>query len=318
MRTLLALLVIAIALAGCARPDPAAMTGWVEADLVYVSAPAAGLLQKIEVVRGARVAAQAPLFALDADAEVLARLQSEAQAAQAQAQAINLKSGRRAPELAAVAQQLAQAQAAQTASAAALERNQQLVAQGFISAGVLDELRAAAARDAARVSELQAQLKVARLAARPQEIAAAEAALRAAQAQIALARWREEQRMQPAPVAALVYDVLYRRGERVPAQAPVVVLLPDDARKLRLYAPQPLLVRLAVGTRLSVRCDGCPPDLEARVSYVSPQAEFTPPVIYSNDSRSKLVFLVEARFEGEAARQLNPGQPVDARLVAER
>lgn len=306
----------AAVLAGCGRQDEAAMTGWVEADLVYVAAPAAGTLQQIEVTRGARVAAQAPLFYLDADAESLVRLQSEAQAAQAQAQARNLKSGRRAPELAAVAQQLAQAQAAQAASAAALARNEQLVTQGFISAGVLDDLRAVAARDVARVSELQAQLKVAQLAARPQEIAAADAALRAAQAQIALATWREEQRAQTAPVAAQVYDVLYRRGERVPANAPVVVLLPDDALKLRLFAPEPLLARIAVGARVAVSCDGCPPDLAARVTFISPQAEFTPPVIYSNDSRSKLVFLVEARLEGNAARQLKPGQPVDVRLEA--
>jgi HlyD family secretion protein len=311
-------LLAALALAGCDRPDEAAMTGWVEADLVYVSAPAAGTLEQIEVARGARVDALAPLFYLDADAETLARLQSEAQAAQAQAQALNLKSGRRAPELAAVAQQLAQAQAAQAASAATLARNEQLVTQGFISAGVLDDLRAAAARDAARVSELQAQLKVAQLAARPQEIAAADAALRAAQAQMALATWREEQRSQSAPVAALVYDVLYRRGERVPANAPVVVLLPDGALKLRLFAPEPLLARLAIGARVAVSCDGCPPGLAARVTYVSPQAEFTPPVIYSNDSRSKLVFLVEARLEGDAAQQLKPGQPVDVRLESER
>ena len=318
MRTYLLCLLTAFMLAGCDRPEPAAMTGWVEADLVYVSAPAAGMLQQIEVKRGARVDAQAPLFYLDADAESLSRLQSEAQAAQAQAQALNLKSGRRAPELAAVAQQLAQAQAAQSASAAALARNEQLVTQGFISAGVLDELGAAAARDAARVSELQAQLKVAQLAARPQEIAAADAALRAARAQIALATWREEQRAQSAPVAALVYDVLYRRGERVPANAPVVVLLPDGALKLRLFAPQALLARIAVDSRVAVSCDGCPPDLAARVTFVSPQAEFTPPVIYSNDSRSKLVFLVEARLEGDAAQQLKPGQPVDVRLEAPR
>ena len=316
MRTHLQWLLAALMLAGCNPPDRAAMTGWVEADLVYVAAPAAGTLQKIEVARGARVDAQAPLFHLDADAENFTRLQSEAQAAQAEAQALNLKSGRRAPELAAVAQQLAQAQAAQAASAAALARNEQLVTQGFISVGVLDDLRAAAARDVARVSELQAQQKVAQLAARPQEIAAADAALRAARAQIALATWREAQRAQPAPVDALVYDVLYRLGERVPANAPVVVLLPDGALKLRLYAPQPLLARIAVGARVAVSCDGCPPDLAARVTFISPQAEFTPPVIYSNDSRSKLVFLVEARLEGDAARQLKPGQPVDVRLEA--
>lgn len=311
------LLVLLALLTACSRPQDGAMTGWVEAELVYVGAPAAGVLQQLSVSRGDRVAVDAPLFRLDADAERHARLQSEAQAAQAASQAANLKSGRRAQEIAVIAQQLAQAEATADASRAALARNDDLVKKGFVSAGTLDALRAAAERDAARVAELRQQLAVAKLGGRPQEIAAADAAAEAARAQLQLSRWREEQRVQTAPVAAQVYDVLYREGERVAANAPVVALLPDGALKLRFFAPEPLLPQLAIGAPLRVSCDGCPADLAARVSFVSPQAEFTPPVIYSNDSRSKLVFMVEARLPKDAAvaRALKPGQPIEVRLA---
>lgn len=315
MRLVIAVALGVLLLAGCSRPNEAAMTGWVEADLVYVSAPAAGVVQKIEVQRGDRVARAAPLFVLDTDAEQLARLEAEARLAQARAASANLRSGRRPPEVAAIEQQRVQAEAALSASRAQLARNSDLVQRGFVAPGVLDDLRAAEQRDAARVRELQAQLQVARLAARPDEIAAADAAARAARAQLELDRWREQQKTQRAPLDAVVYDLMYRVGERVPANAPVVALLPAGALKLRFYAPQPALSRLPVGTPLAVRCDGCPAGIAARVSFVSPQAEFTPPVIYSNDSRSKLVFMLEARFEGSAPA-LAPGQPIEVRLAA--
>jgi HlyD family secretion protein len=71
-----------------------------------------------------------------------------------------------------------------------------------------------------------------------------------------------------------------------------------------------------VGQGVAVSCDGCAAGLAARIAYVSPQAEFTPPVIYSNESRAKLVFMVEARPTPEAAAKLKPGQPVQVRLAA--
>jgi HlyD family secretion protein len=47
------------------------------------------------------------------------------------------------------------------------------------------------------------------------------------------------------------------------------------------------------------------------VSFIYPQAEYTPPVIYSQDFRAKLIFMVEARFDPDTAKLLKPGQPVD-------
>ncbi len=306
----------ACALAACSGSSDEVYAGYAEADLVYVSAPSAGVLQSLAVTRGARVSEGAELFRLDADIESMSRAEAAAQLAQAQAQAANLRKGKRPAEIAAIEQQLVQARANHDASRAQLARNVELVGRGFVSASRLDDLRAAEERDAARVRELEAQLTIARAPARADEIAAAEAQARAASASLAQGAWREGQKRQLAPTAGLVYDVTYRIGERVPANAPVVALLPHDGLKLRFYVPQAKLAALQIGRSVAVGCDGCAAGLTAKVSFVSPQAEYTPPVIYSNENRSKLVFLVEARPEGEARSWLKPGQPIDVRLVA--
>jgi HlyD family secretion protein len=316
LRMLLAAVLLAPALAACNRTPDDLFTGYAEAELVYVSAPAAGVLQSLGTERGARVAAGAELFRLDADVESMSRAEAAAQLAQAQAQAANLRKGKRPAEIAAIEQQLAQARANLDASRTTLARNVELVGRGFVSENRLDELRSAEERDRARVRELEAQLAVARSPARTDEIAAAEAQAQAARASLEQGTWRESQKRQAAPIGGLVYDVMYRVGERVPANAPVVALLPDGGLKLRFYVPQAKLPALRVGGSIGVGCDGCPAGMTARVTFVSPQAEYTPPVIYSNENRSKLVFLVEARPEGDARSVLKPGQPIDVRLTA--
>jgi HlyD family secretion protein len=92
--------------------------------------------------------------------------------------------------------------------------------------------------------------------------------------------------------------------------------MPDGAVKIKLYVPEAAFSGIQVGDRLAVSCDGCPAGLMARVSYASPEPEFTPPVIYSLETRQKLSHLIEARPEGEAAA-LKPGQIVDVRLMAD-
>lgn len=315
MRRTLCLLPLPLALlAACQGPAvEAPMSGYVEVDLVYVAPPAAGVLQTLAVTRGDTVKRGQPLYALDADAEAYGLDAAAARRESADAQLRNLQKGRRPAELQAIDQQLAQASATLDASAAALQRNQKLVAQGFQSPARQDELLAARDRDAARVRELQAQRKLATEAARIDEIAAAAASARGSAADQALARWREGQKQRSAPVDAQVYDVLYRTGEWVNAGAPVVALLPPSAVKLRFFVPETALPQAVPGAVVAVACDGCKPGLQARIRFVSPQAEFTPPVIYSNSSRSKLVFLAEAEPLDPAA--FKPGQPVDVRFV---
>jgi HlyD family secretion protein len=308
-------LLSAALLTACSRGNDGALTGYAEADLVYVAPAVAGRIEKLSVQRGARVVPGAPLFALEADSVQIDIAGAKAREQRAASQAEDLRKGKRENELRAIEQQLAQARASLVASTSQLERNRKLVQQGFTSEATLVDLTAARDRDSAHVAELQAQLAAARDAARPDAIAAAEADRRAAGADLAQSRWREEQTQRSAPVASTVYDVMYRVGEWVQAGAPVVALLPDGAVKIRFFVPEPLLARLEIGQTVKVGCDGCAPDMTATVSFVSPQAEFTPPVIFSNESRGKLVFMVEARPAGDAARRLKPGQPVEVRLA---
>jgi HlyD family secretion protein len=83
---------------------------------------------------------------------------------------------------------------------------------------------------------------------------------------------------------------------------------------VRFFIPEPIVGTLHEGDGVVLNCDGCPPDIPARISFIAPQAEYTPPVIYSKESRAKLVFLIEARSAPADAVKLHPGQPVDVRL----
>lgn len=142
----------------------------------------------------------------------------------------------------------------------------------------------------------------------------AEAALRTAEARLASARTRLARRKVGSPVAGTVQQIYYRPGEVVPAGRPVVALLPPGNIKVRFFVSESVLPRIAIGEAVKIRCDGCTSEIPARVTFISRSSEFTPPVIYSQDERSKLVFLIEARTETPG--ELRVGQPVSV-LMAE-
>jgi HlyD family secretion protein len=197
-----------------------------------------------------------------------------------------------------------------------LARTQQLVSQGFLSPSKLDDARAASRQADARVAELNAALRVARLPSRNDERAAADALADAARAALAQQQWREQQTQQRAPAEAQVADTFYRVGEWVNAGQPVVSLLPATAIKARFFVPEAELGTLKVGQNVELRCDGCGAPLPARIDFIATRAEYTPPVIYSNAQRARLVFMVEARPAASDAARLKPGQPLDVRSAA--
>jgi len=164
------------------------------------------------------------------------------------------------------------------------------------------------------VRELSGQLDVSRLPAREDQIRAQSAQVAAARAALSQSNWRLDQKQVVATLAGIVSDTLYREGEWVPAGSPVVRMLPPKNVKVRFFVPEIIAGGLKPGRSLSVRCDGCETDVPATLSYVSNEPEYTPPVIYSNDTRAKLVFMVEARPTVENAPKLRPGQPVAVTL----
>jgi HlyD family secretion protein len=141
----------------------------------------------------------------------------------------------------------------------------------------------------------------------------AEAALRTAQARLNSAQTRLARRKIVSPVAGAVEQIYYRTGEIVPAGRPVVALLPPGNVKVRFFVNEAALPKLALGDTVNISCDGCADGLTATISFIARTSEFTPPVIYSMEERSKLVFLIEAR--PERPERLRVGQPVSVALT---
>ncbi|KUZ11697.1 secretion protein HlyD [Burkholderia diffusa] len=303
-------------LAGCGRPanDVATYQGYVEGEFVYLSSSQAGTLTQLSVERGQAVAAGMPVFSLEAVNETAALRQAQHQLAAARAQLADLQTGKRPPEVAVTRAQLAQATAQAARAAAQRARDERQYAAGGLSKQQLDDSRTAAQTTAAQVRELQNQVDVARLPGRAQQVAAQAAQVDAAQAAVAEAQWKLDQKRVAAPAAGRVYDTLYRVGEWVQAGNPVVQMLPPQNLKVRFFVPEAAVASIAPGRTVAIHCDGCSADVPARVTYVSREAEYTPPVIYSNESRSKLVFMVEARPAVADAQKLHPGQPVAVRM----
>lgn len=304
------------ALTACSDKPPAAWSGYAEGDYVYVAAPLAGRLETVAAQAGQSVAQGAPLFTLDAEIELAAQREAAARLTSAQAQATNLNQGKRREELAVTQAQLTQAQAAQSLAQHDLQRQQQLVAQGFVSKARTDDAATQLSQARARVAELAAALQAAQLPARVDERAAQRANAQAAGEVLRQSTWRTEQKQQNAPTAALVADVYFQRGEFVAAGQPVVSLLPPGNLKARFFVPEQDLATIRPGQDVTLTCDGCGAPIAARVSRVATAPEYTPPVIYSNAQRSKLVFMVEAKPSPQDATRLKPGQPLDVRARA--
>ena len=301
-------------LTGCNEDDPNRVQGYVEGEFVYVAAPSAGALESLAVQRGTQVKAGDRLFVLDPLPERAVRDEAERKLAMAKANLEDAKKGKRPSEIESLTAQLRQAQAAVSLSESNLARQESLIATKATAAEDVDRARATRDQDRQRVTQLQADLDTARLGSRSDQIAAAEANVRALEAALTKANWDLSQRSQIAAQAGLVYDTLFYQGEWVPAGRPVVALLPPGNIKVRAFVPETRIGAVRVGQELQVGVDGVSEPFVGRVTYISPQAEYTPPVIYSRESRTKLVFMIDLRFEPQAAARLHPGQPVDVYL----
>ncbi|HXQ81702.1 MAG TPA: HlyD family efflux transporter periplasmic adaptor subunit [Opitutaceae bacterium] len=316
-RKALAPILLILAVAGCSRTGPKTWQGYLEGDFVYVASPLAGRLEKLATEKGSRVSAGAPLFELERGAETDALRQATQELQAAKSQLEDLRKGSRPEEIAALEAHLGQARAAAELSSLDLARQEALFKGGAISASDFDRARLTHDADKRTVDEDAARLDTARLGGRSDAIAAAAAVVRAAADAEAHARWSVDQKAQAAPCAAFVYDTLYREGEFVSAGSPVVSLLPPANIKVRFFVAEPDFALLKAGDRVAVGIQGIPAPLEGKVSYLSPQPEYTPPVLYNRDNRAKLVYMIEAVFAPGAAADLHPGQPVDVHLVGQ-
>jgi HlyD family secretion protein len=238
----------ALALASCSPAGEDVFQGWIEAELIFVSADEAGRIETLAVREGDSVDPRAPLFTLDDDLQ-------KADVNQVVAQVTNARH--------------------------TLDRAQQLLKTTAGTQRAVDD---------------------------------AEMTLRTAEARLNSAQTRLARRRVASPIAGTVQQIYFRQGEIVAAGRPVLALLPPGNVKLRFFVPEAKLPQIALGELVRIRCDGCDGDMTARVSFISRTAEYTPPVIFSQEERAKLVFLIEARPDEPG--KLRVGQPVSVALVA--
>ncbi|WAC26011.1 HlyD family secretion protein [Ancylobacter sp. SL191] len=301
-------------LAGCADAGPPRYQGYAEGDLIFVGPDEAGRLTGLAVEEGNRVTQGAALFTIDAALQQAEVDAAQASLAQAQAELENLISAAQRPqEIAVLEATRRRAAATLDLSRIELERQKELFAKQVGSKAALDTAQHTYDQNQAALDEVDTQITVAGLGSREKQIAAAQRAVEAAEANLKAARTRLTRRSLAAPVAGSVETVYFRPGELVPAGRPVVSLLPPELIKLRFFVPEPDLPRFTLGAPVRVTCDGCAAPVDAKVSYIAASAEYTPPVIYSLDERAKLVFLLEARADRPGA--LRPGQPITVQLL---
>jgi len=255
------------------KPSPTQWQGYNEGRYTYVSVNYPGILRQLFVSRGATVKKDQPLFVLE----------PQPQSEQFEQAKSDLTSAQDALEKATADLALAQL---------TYNRDKTLVPKGAIQQSVLD----AALDDLIRTKSAVAQ---------------ANADLIAKKAKLAESSWVLAQKTVNSPKDAIVFDTYYRTGELVQVGQAVLSLLAGPDIKTIFFIPEPEIGKIHVGQDVMIQCDGCAKPIKEKIVFISPQVEFTPPVIYSDETKSKLVFHVEAMpIQPEDAVKLHPGQPV--------
>jgi HlyD family secretion protein len=308
------MVVMLILMAGCTPRQPDTLQGYVEGEYIYISSPLPGTVVALSVLRGDTVQAGDALFQLDTGSEVYAQALANYRIAESRALVEDIRKGKRPSEIEAIEAQLSQSRAAFVLSSKEYSRQSNLFSSGDASVHEMDAVRAALDRDQQRISELEAVLKSAQQGSRSDQIIAAEANVHALETILEKANWDLAQKVRLAPTNGLVFETYYQAGEWVAAGRPVVAILPPENIKVRTFVPQPRIGAVHIGDRVTVHVDGIRNPFNGKISFISPSAEYTPPVIYSQHSRDKLVFMVEATFDPDTSVQLHPGQPVDVRF----
>lgn len=267
-----ALVASLLMLIGCGQKQEQGWLGYGEGDSAMIAAPQAGWVTDLKVERGQTVRRGDLLFVLDNTSQ---------QASQDQARAALLQAR------ASMAQEAANLSYARTE----LARQDNLARAKAGVPAVRDQALNNARQSAARLAQMKAQIGQ-------------------MEASLSGAAYGLSQRRIVSRTEGPVQDVYFRPGEYVPPSTPVVSILPPANIYVRFFVPESQMQQLKLGQKVQVNCDGCRP-MNARVTFIASQVEFTPPVIFSIGNREKLVFKAEARADG--GLPLHPGQPVTVR-----
>lgn len=302
-------------LVSCSQYNGPVLQGYIEGEYTNLSPLVPGALRKLHVSRGESVRAGQILFVLDDQPESAELKRAQANLESQQSKLKDYLSGQRSTVLAGIIAQRDQAQADLELAQSNFNRTAQLFKKGVVSKASYDEDLSKLKSSQQRVNQFEQNLKEAELGEREYRILQQSDEVKSAAAQVEESKWRLSQKTLFAPEAGLIFDTFFVEGEQIAANQPVVSLLAPRNVYVVFFIPEPIRSQIAINEGITFDCDGCKQQYTATINYISPQAEYTPPVIYSRESRSKLVYRVQAKLPLSYAMKLHPGQPVEVRLT---
>ncbi len=301
--------ILAAILPGFGENPTPVYNGYIEGEYVYAAPSATGRISNMAVQEGQEIVVGTFLFDMDANQQRAALRAANARVSQAEANLRNLETGSREQEIEVIRASLEEARAQQSLASSTLARTESLFAREIVTQARVDADRAALEQANAHVAQLEAQLSVAELPARDEQVIAAEATLAAAKAEADLAAARLDDMHVSAPVQGRIEKVYFETGEVAAAGSPVVSILPPGSLKVLFYLPEAERSSFRIGEHLRLTCDGCnTSEIEVTITRMATKPQYTPPIIYSRDERSRLVFRAEAALPKGTG--LLPGQPV--------
>lgn len=311
----LSAILIMMIMNGCDRYKKEKMQGYIDAKLFYASSLKSGELIVRSFYRGDKVQKGDILFELEEEPEKSALELGKENIVENKARLEDLKKGQRPSEIEAIEARIEQAEARHKLAALMWRRQQDLYEKQSIDKATVDAAKRELDESTALQEELKANLETAKLGSRIDLITAAQAQLEASEADLERLQWEYDQKIVKSPVNGTVFDYYYKVGENVPANKPVISILYPEEVKAIFYVSEPELSQLQLGQKIKILCDGCKDDLIGTITFISPVAEYTPPVIYSVDRRSELVFRVEASFDPKEVSTMHMGLPIEVQPI---
>jgi HlyD family secretion protein len=304
---------LASLLTACSN-DSNTVPGYVEGRYVYAASYASGYLEHLNVHRGQMVKAGQVLFVLNNQPESDELAESVASAASANETWQDMQLGERPSKIAALQEQITGAEAEANYASWLYKHNKRLALGKVISISALKQYKANAESDNASVNQLKDDLITANLGARIHQQLAQMQNYKASVAAAKKQQWILSTKTYVAPGDGFIQDTFYREGEFVTASQTVLSLLEPKHIKLVFYIPEPRLSQLKLGQVIHFSCDGCQ-SAQANIDYISSQAEYTPPVLFTQHARKSLVYRIEAALPEAIALQYHPGQPISVQLA---
>ncbi|CAM2932516.1 HlyD family secretion protein [Legionella worsleiensis] len=297
-----------VLLNGCSGNEHKQFSGYVEGENIYLASPFYGVLNFLKVQRGQHVKRGELLYRLDPNPQQMNISSIEGELAQAQSQLADLKKPRRLQEIEAIEAQIQQTNAQITLADIRVSRYQKLVDKQASDIDSLDAALAYLQQQKELKAQYEANLALAKLGSREDLIKGQQGVVDSLMAKLHVAQWELAQKTIYAPAEGIIFDTYYLQGEYVAAQQPVLSLLTPENIRIEFFVPLAFLNQLRVGQQISFACEGCQKRNSAIISYISPDAEYLPPLVYSRDNNSKLVFRIKAHITNPTL--FKPGQPV--------